>query len=162
METFKRRKCFSSDKDILAYAIELAKEEMRVERFTEGFTEPDMVKNYLQMEFVNNDHERESFVVLVLDGQHHLIDSKVLFHGTVNASPVYAREVVKLVLRLNGSSVIFAHNHPGGSEEPSQADIRVTERLKKALELIDVATLDHFVIAGPDKPIVSLAERGLL
>ncbi|WP_404401151.1 DNA repair protein RadC [Idiomarina seosinensis] len=124
----------------------------------DGFTEPAMVKDYLTTQLRHQ--AREVFVVLLLDSQHRLLRYQELFHGTINAAPVYPREVLKMVMQYNAAAVILAHNHPSGVAEPSQADQRVTDRLKKALGLIDVALLDHFVI-GSGAP-VSFAERGLL
>jgi DNA repair protein RadC len=162
METFKRRKCFSSEQEILDYAIEIAKKRLACDRKSEGFTGPDSIREFLQMEIVRNDPEREKFIVLLLDSQHRLIESVVLFQGTINAAPVYCREVVKLALKCNSNACVVAHNHPSGVPEPSHADERVTARLKKALELIDVALLDHFVVGSSSEKIVSFAERGLL
>lgn len=73
---------------------------------------------------------------------------------------VYPREVVKRALALNAGAVIFAHNHPSGAEEPSQADRWLTDQLKTALAMVDVRTLDHFVIAGTR--YASFMERGWL
>ena len=84
---------------------------------------------------------------------------KELFWGTVDSATVHPRELVKAVLALNGSGVILAHNHPSGATEPSRADIKITQRLKDALALIDVRVLDHIVIG---KKPVSFAERGLI
>lgn len=123
-----------------------------------GFTEPAMVKDYLTVQLRHQ--TREVFVILLLDSQHRLLRYQELFHGTINAAPVYPREVLKMVMQFNAAAVILAHNHPSGVAEPSQADQRVTERLKKALNLVDVALLDHFVIGSGDP--VSFAERGLL
>lgn len=124
----------------------------------DGFTEPAMVKDYLITQLRHQ--SREVFVVLLLDSQHRLLHYQEMFHGTINAAPVYPREVLKMVMQHNAAAVILAHNHPSGIAEPSHADQRVTERLKKALTLIDVALLDHFVIGSGDP--VSFAERGLL
>ena len=68
-------------------------------------------------------------------------------------------EVVKAALRHNAAAVIFAHNHPSGMAEPSKADEQITNRLKSALQLVDVRVLDHLVVG---EEIVSFAERGLL
>ena len=84
----------------------------------------------------------------------------MLFSGTIDCATVYPRVVVEAVLKNNSAAVIFAHNHPSGNPEPSQADVILTKRLKKALALIDVRTLDHFVVGSTE--VVSLAERGLL
>ncbi len=73
---------------------------------------------------------------------------------------VYPREVVKTALAHNAASVIFAHNHPSGVAEPSRADEFLTQALKQALALVDIRTLDHFVVAGAQ--LTSFVERGLL
>jgi len=96
---------------------------------------------------------------MMLDNQNQLIEFRELFFGTVDAASVYPREVVKAVLEVNSSAVIFAHNHPSGESEPSQADKQITRRLTDALALIDVRVLDHIVVG---KTPVSFAERGLL
>lgn len=80
--------------------------------------------------------------------------------GTINAAPVYPREVVRRALLHNAAAVILSHNHPSGDPEPSGADTRITDELQQALALVDVRLLDHFVV-GEGRP-VSFAERGLL
>ncbi|RZZ81445.1 RadC family protein [Pseudoxanthomonas winnipegensis] len=101
---------------------------------------------------------REVFAALFLDTRHRALAFEELFAGSLDASEVHPREVVKRALALNASAVIVAHNHPSGNPEPSAADRAVTARLKAGLALVDVRLLDHFVIA--DGPPVSLAERG--
>ncbi len=73
---------------------------------------------------------------------------------------MYPREVVKEALRLNAAAIIFSHNHPSGHPEPSEADKALTRRLKQALDLVDVRTLDHVIVAGDAS--TSLAECGLV
>lgn len=68
--------------------------------------------------------------------------------------------MIKETLRLNAAAVILSHNHPSGNPEPSQADKVLTQRLKEALGLVEVRTLDHVIIAGSDT--ASFAERGLI
>ncbi|CAH0526257.1 RadC family protein [Vibrio hippocampi] len=121
------------------------------------FTSPNATKEFLTYKLAQ--HEREVFAVLLLDNQHRLIEYNELFFGTIDAATVYPREVVKLALERNAAAVIFAHNHPSGQAEPSQADRRITSRLSDALALIDIRVLDHFVIG--ETP-VSFAERGLI
>jgi len=75
-------------------------------------------------------------------------------------SRVYPREVVKAAMAYNAAAVILAHNHPSGVAEPSRADELLTQSLKQALAVVDIRTLDHFVIAGSQ--LVSFAERGLI
>jgi DNA repair protein RadC len=83
-----------------------------------------------------------------------------LFRGTLTQTSVYPREVVKRALQLNAGALILAHNHPSGLAEPSRADEFLTQRLKSALQLVDVTVLDHLVIGTGQT--VSFAERGLL
>src|SRR5690606_40540494 len=100
----------------------------------------------------------EVFACLFLDTRHRVISWEELFRGTLDGAEVHPREVVKRALALNAAAVIFAHNHPSGSGEPSAADRAVTARLKQALALVDIRLLDHFVV-GDGVP-VSLAARG--
>lgn len=103
---------------------------------------------------------REVFAVLYLNSQHHLLHYEPLFHGTIDAAAVYPREVVSAALKRQAAALIVAHNHPSGVAEPSTADRRITDRLRQALDLVDIRLLDHFVV-GRDE-VVSFAERGWL
>lgn len=120
--------------------------------------EPTLVRHYLSSQL--RDRDRERFVGLFLDAQNRLMASELLAEGSLSEASVYPREVVKTALRLGAAAVIFAHNHPSGMPEPSEADRRLTERLKQALATVDVRVLDHFVV-GEGAP-VSFAERGLI
>lgn len=122
----------------------------------EALTSPQQTKLYLSS--LLRDRQREAFYLLFLDNQHRVIRDEVLFEGTIDAASVYPREVVKRALHHNAAAVILAHNHPSGIAEPSQADRRITVRLKDALGLVDIRVLDHFVVGDGD--VVSFAERG--
>lgn len=104
--------------------------------------------------------QQEVFALLLLDNKHRLLAYEEPFCGTIDGASVYPREIVKLVLKHNAAAVILAHNHPSGVAEPSQADLRITERLQAALELVDVRVLDHFVVG--DGEVLSFAQQGLL
>ena len=121
-------------------------------------TSSTSVKNYLRMHLQHL--QSEVFMGLFLSSQHRLITCRELFHGTIDSAAVYPREVVKLALQDNAAAIIFAHNHPSGDTEPSLADIDITKRLKAALELVDIRTLDHLIVGG--NSVVSLAERGCI
>ncbi len=123
------------------------------------FDRPDAVRDWLRLRLAPLPHE--VFMVLLLDAQHRLIEAVELFRGTLNQTSVYPREVAKLALERSAAAVLLAHNHPSGAREPSTADISLTTALKAALALIDVALLDHFIVAG-NAPPTSLAERGLV
>lgn len=123
----------------------------------DAFTSSQAAKDFLRFKLAK--YEREVFAVMLLDSQHKLIDYQELFFGTIDAACVYPREVIKAVLAENAAAVVFAHNHPSGYAEPSQADIAITKRLSEALALIDVKVLDHIIIG---ETTTSFAERGLL
>lgn len=117
---------------------------------------PQAVKQYLQLLLARRDYE--SFAVLFLDVKNRLIACEELFRGSLTHTSVYPREVVKAALAHNAAGVIFAHNHPSGTPEPSAADRSLTQSLKQALALVDVRALDHFVVAG--RLVYSFAEHG--
>ena len=119
-------------------------------------TNPDLTRDYLMRQLT--DRSYEVFAILLLDSQHRVIQFVELFRGTIDSASVYPREVVSLVLEKKAAAVIVCHNHTSGIAEPSQADRRITERLKNALATIDVSLLDHMVVG--DREIVSFAERG--
>jgi DNA repair protein RadC len=102
----------------------------------------------------------EMFCCLYLDNRHRILRFDQLFRGTIDGTSVYPREVVKEALAINAAAVILAHNHPSGVAEPSQADERITRRLKAALDLVDIRLLDHLIIGNAET--TSLASRGLL
>lgn len=123
-----------------------------------AFTSSHAVRDWLRLQLATQ--EREAFIVLWLDNQHRLIADDMLFLGTINSISVHPREVVKAGLKHNAAAALLAHNHPSGHADPSDADRRITERLKQALDLVDIRLLDHLVVGGMD--IVSFAERGWL
>ncbi len=102
----------------------------------------------------------EVFCCLYLDNRHRVLRFDEMFRGTIDGTSVYPREVVKEALSVNAAAVILAHNHPSGVAEPSQADERITRRLKAALELVDIRLLDHIIVG--DGKATSLASRGLI
>lgn len=125
---------------------------------SDALTSPELVRQYLTARLRHS--PREVFAVLLLDNQHRLLHYEALFYGTLDGASVYPREVVKLALAHNTAAVIFAHNHPSGVAEPSQADRQITERLRQGLDLVGIRVLDHMVVG--DGEVVSFAERGLL
>lgn len=118
-----------------------------------SFTSSTAARDWLRLRLAGQ--EREVFMVLYLDNQHRLLESETLFAGSINHVQV---EVVKSALRFNAAAVALAHNHASGNPDPSQCDRNITCRLKEALAVVDVNTLDHLVIGS--EGIVSFAERG--
>ncbi|NHB98748.1 RadC family protein [Photorhabdus stackebrandtii] len=119
---------------------------------------PDTIKNYLRLHLELE--EREIFGVLFLDTQHKLISLEKLFMGSISSVVVHPAVVARNALILNASAVIYFHNHPSGSPDPSHADRVITKRLVSALDIFEIRSLDHLIIA---KGIVtSFAEQGLI
>jgi DNA repair protein RadC len=142
-----------NEKVILAQAAAIIETNIRN---TPELTSPDLASELCVNRLVHK--EQEVFAILMLDSQHRLIEFVEHSIGSIASASIYPREVVKSVLSYNAAAVIFAHNHPSGIAEPSQADRGITERLVKALSLIDVDVLDHFVIGCGEH--VSFAQKG--
>ncbi|MBT9098129.1 RadC family protein [Methylovulum psychrotolerans] len=123
-----------------------------------ALTSPDITRAYLSAQL--RGYNYEVFACLFLDNQHRVIQLEELFRGTIDGASVYPREVAKRALHHNAAAIIFAHNHPSGIAEPSQADKHITDKLKQALSLFDIRVLDHFIV-GDGQPY-SFAEHGLL
>ncbi len=119
---------------------------------------PADTRNYLTAQL--RDRAYEVFACLFLDTRHRVIAFDEVFRGTIDGASVHPREIVKLALAHNAAALIFAHNHPSGIAEPSQADLRLTRRLREALQLVDIRVLDHLIVG--DGAVLSFAEQGLL
>jgi DNA repair protein RadC len=142
-----------------AAAIELARRALQEKLAVNAvLTSPGAVRDYLRLKLATR--KEEAFICMWLDAQHRAIDFDVAFTGSLTQTSVYPREIVKKALARNAAAVIFAHNHPSGVAQPSQADELLTRNLKEALALVEVRVLDHFIVAG--NQAISFAERGLL
>lgn len=122
------------------------------------FSNPSEVTLYLKS--LLSHHKREQFLVLFLNAQHKLIKHEILFQGTINSAEVHPRVVIEKALEYNCAAVILSHNHPSGCVEPSPADREITQKLTKALDLVDIRTLDHIIVGQGQS--YSFAEHGLL
>jgi DNA repair protein RadC len=159
-EEFCRGKGLGTAKYVqLRAVLELSQRYLRAEiSERDVLTSPEATRTYLKSKLRVYPHE--VFACLFLDNRHRVIEYRELFRGTIDGASVHPREVVREAMRWNAAAVIFAHNHPSGVAEPSQADVRITERLRDALALVDVRVLDHIVIGEGGG--TSFAERGLL
>ena len=127
-------------------------------RYSPGraFTSPEDIQAFLRLKLTGR--RNEVFGAIFLDTRHRLIAIEELFQGTVDGASVYPRVVVQKALDHNAAALVFYHPHPSGVSEPSEADRSITQKLSRALALIDVRLLDHIVVT--DGAFVSLAERG--
>ncbi|WP_372877046.1 JAB domain-containing protein [Spongiibacter marinus] len=124
----------------------------------EQLTSAEVVKDYCRLQ-VSAERD-EQFCCIFLDNQHCMIAFERLFRGTIDGASVHPRVVVRRSLELNAAAVILVHNHPSGKVDPSDADIRITRRLREALGVVDVRVLDHIVVG--DTGCCSLAQEGRL
>lgn len=106
------------------------------------------------------DPDREHFVVLCLDTKNQPTCVQTVHIGSLNASIVHPREVLKPALLSNSASIIVAHNHPSGNTQPSPEDIEVTKRLVKACKILGISLLDHIIVCPTE--YCSLKEKGLI
>jgi DNA repair protein RadC len=107
---------------------------------------PDLVSRFLISQLGGLPYE--VFSILFLDTRHRLIRFETLFTGSLTQTSVYPREVARRCLQLNAAAVIAAHNHPSGVAEASRADQLLTTQLQRSLALLDIALLDHLIVAG--------------
>lgn len=104
-------------------------------------------------------HDQEELWVLAADTKNYVHHHVLVYKGSLNTTVVRIGEVFKDALRFNAASIIVVHNHPSGAPEPSPEDVRVTEMIIQAGELLSVTVLDHMVIGNGR--YVSMKERGL-
>jgi DNA repair protein RadC len=152
----RRPELTEEDRNLIERAIRCLEARYLVAR--DALTSPEATRDYLKLRLDGVPYE--VFAGLFLDNRHRVISYQELFRGTIDGASVHPREVVRAALRVNAAAIIFAHNHPSGVAEPSQSDLRITQRLKEALALVDVRVLDHFIVGEGNG--TSLAERGLL
>jgi DNA repair protein RadC len=106
------------------------------------------------------DLKKERFKVIFLDAKNRIIEERTFFEGTVDASAVYPREIMKWALRYEASSLIFVHNHPTGDPEPSSSDKQITKDLVFASSTMQIRVLDHLIIGN--NCYYSFADKGLI
>ena len=123
-----------------------------------NFSEPESIADYYMEDFRHK--EQENLLLLLLDNKSNLLGEKLVFTGTVNASIVSPREIYLEALKFHAVGIILLHNHPSGDPTPSDADRRITRKVRDAGSLLDIPLLDHIIIG--DKNYVSFHEEGYL
>jgi DNA repair protein RadC len=141
-------------KAVINESIRLAKAKVK----GRTLTSPGLAIEFLTAILAHLEHE--VFGCLFLDNQHRVLCFEEMFRGTISSAHIYPREVVKQALAANAAAVIFAHNHPSGITEPSEADKQITQKLKMALDMVEIRVLDHFILGEGDG--YSFAEHGLM
>ncbi len=118
----------------------------------------DIAINYVQTLFQRKTEEQ--FYVVCLDAHCAVLHTELLSRGTATEAPVYIRHITESVIRTGAHKVIVAHNHPGGSPQPSKKDIDTTQRILLAMNALGIDMLDHIIVGKNDA--FSLAEKILL
>ncbi len=140
-------------------AIEITKRNLKEEVIGKNYVENDKdVIDYLSLSM--RDRKEEFFKVIYLNKANIILAIDELAHGTVDEASIYPREVIKRAFDIGACAVIFVHNHPSGSLEPSQRDIDVTRKLISACKIVEITPLDHIIIS-PDG-YVSLKSKGVI
>ena len=103
---------------------------------------------------------QEHFLSITLDGASHIINTRIVFIGTLNQSMVHPREVFADAIADRAAGIIIAHNHPSGTLEASRADIQITQRLKEVSKLVGIELLDHVILSKHG--FYSFSDEGLL
>ena len=104
--------------------------------------------------------DKERFMIAFLDSSNSIIETKTISEGTIGQAAVFPREILKAAIASDCKSMILAHNHPGGSLNPSVEDRTLTQRLVDIFHPLDISILDHIIVAGTS--FASMAERGYI
>lgn len=129
-------------------------EEVRSGRFTSMIKETSKGNKLSNAEEVYNTMKPifaqypdvEKMYCIFLNAKNHIIAIEEIASGSISSSPVYPRELIKAVLKMQASSIILVHNHPSGDVRPSLEDFKITAKVNMALISIDVQLHDHIVI----------------
>lgn len=121
-------------------------------------TEPGKASEYFR-KYIGG-REKEAFLTMYLDHRNHVLDVVLNSEGTVDHTAVYPREVLKKALELNATGLIFSHNHPAGSLEPSEGDKQLTRQILTAARALGISVHDHLIVTH--EGYFSFRQAGLL
>ncbi len=116
---------------------------------------PININTYIKNLFYG--HTKEIAYAVLMDRDCIVRKIKRISTGTVNAAPLYPREIVKLAVNERYPYMILAHNHPNGNAMPSDSDIKITKTIEMALNFVEVRLVDHVIVSG--EQVVSLARN---
>ncbi|SFB85485.1 DNA repair protein RadC [Alkalibacterium subtropicum] len=140
-------------------SIELGKRLAKTTVLKEGAVTSSQFVGKLLMEELKG-LQQELVVGLFLNTKNEIIKKETIFKGSLNSSVAHPREIFKAAIKYSSARIIIAHNHPSGNPEPSEADLRFTERMSEVGKIVGIELLDHFII-GEDQ-YISLKEYGAM
>ncbi|MBE2280969.1 MAG: DNA repair protein RadC [Ignavibacteriaceae bacterium] len=158
---FKKQKGIGNDKaSTLAAAFELNNRAKMSTQFIldKKVTDPSVVTDYFVPYLASE--RTEKFIVLCLNASNKIVQYKTISEGSIDASIASPREIFKFALDYLAKYIILIHNHPSGNLEPSNADIKLTHRIREAGLLFDIKLLDHIIVAG--EKFVSMRELRII
>lgn len=103
----------------------------------------------------------ETFRIMLLNRSNKVLGIATISTGGISGTVTDIRIIFQYAIKANACSIILAHNHPSGETKPSEADSRITQKLKEGGNLLDIAVLDHIILT-PDDKYLSFADEGLL
>jgi DNA repair protein RadC len=109
---------------------------------------------------VISDLPYEAFWIILLNKANKVINKCIISEGGISGTVVDPKKIYKIALDHHASSIILGHNHPSGNIQPSEADQKITKKIKDAGLMLDVAVLDHLIIG--DNKYYSFADEGTL
>ncbi len=116
---------------------------------------------HFQTLLVNN-AKQEQFLVIYLTSRNEVISCETLFNGGLTSSSIYPRILISKALEVNAAALVLGHNHPSGNLKPSADDVNITQRLVKAVRLVDMTIHDHIIIGYGRQGYYSFADNGKL
>lgn len=120
---------------------------------------PEKAYEVLKFDILEND--RETLWLLALNTRHRLIKKKKLYQGTRSFSSVRVAEIFEFALLQHAAAIILAHNHPSGEPYPSQEDLRITQEIRKAGEILEIPLLDHLIIVPGAFQSIKKEQKGI-
>ena len=129
--------------------VEKALNSLMKEEAKDYLNNPTSVANMAKL--IIGAEEQENILVFALNTRNGIIDYEVIHKGTVDQSIVHPRDIFKFAIKSNASKIILAHNHPGGSTQPSSEDVKTTERIKKGGEILGIELIDHIIVTPQQK-----------
>lgn len=109
---------------------------------------------------VLGDLNHEEFWVMILDRGNKILDSFRISQGGISGTVIDVRVILKPAIEKQASSIILCHNHPSGTLQASDADLKITRKISDAAKLMDITVLDHVIIG--DNKYLSFADEGML
>ncbi len=102
----------------------------------------------------------EEFWIIYVNNSNTIVSKSQLSKGGITATLVDVRLIFKQALEIGATGIVLCHNHPSGALKASEADIKITKKIKLAAESLDITVLDHLIIA--EYGYLSFSDEGIL